>query len=127
MLTKHNHLQFIKKHGKFQVDCSHAIFSTDEIDILEKYGHWFKALTIGTLEPITELQKEFVLVAKRKRSPFSLEETVWNKYLHRKELEADPENKLKLIYQYEEDTFYNRNMVRKQRSTMFRVMNENHK
>ncbi len=124
MSTKQEHLQLIKDKGRFTVNCSHAIFSNEEIELLEKWGHWFTALTDGTLEPLTEMQQAFVRVARREQDPVSPEELAWNKYLHRREMEGDPSNRLHLRYEYEQDTFFNRDMVKKQRSTMFRVMKE---
>lgn len=127
MSTKKEHLDFIALKGNFVVDCSHAIFSTEEIEILQKYGHWFSALTSGDLQPITDLQKEFVLVVTHQKEPFSIEETAWYKYLGRKAYESKCGDKYYLMsYHYEEDTFYSREMVKQVKSTMFKITRENH-
>ena len=127
MSSKKKHLEYIKQKGSFVVDCSHAIFSDEEILFLEKYGHWLQALANGILEPITELQKEFILVAKKEKAPFSFEEQAWNKYIHRKAMEENPDNKLNLNYTITEDGFYNREMAKQQKSMMFKLMNETHR
>jgi uncharacterized protein len=129
MTTKEEHIQYIKDHPGFVVDCSHAIFSIEELELLNKYGHWFMALTRGTLEPVTELQKEFILVATRKKAPVSFAEFAWNKYLRRKEKESDPEQarRLMLNYQYEQDTFYNRDMAKQMKKMMSSEMGKNHR
>lgn len=71
MEEKIKHQNLIKSKGDFEVDCSHAIFSEEELDTLKKYGHWFMALTSGELNPISELQGEFIKVAKREKKPTS--------------------------------------------------------
>jgi uncharacterized protein YifE (UPF0438 family) len=125
---KSEHLAYLKNKGTFRVDCSHKIFSDDEIAILEKYGHWFQALETGELMPYTDLQKEFVRVARGERGPFSVAEKAWFKYKGRKALEAaDVEGRLKREYIPEDDTFYNRDMTKSVRSTMFKVNLDNHK
>jgi uncharacterized protein len=127
MSTKQEHLQYIKEKGKFIVDCSHAIFSTESIEILEKYGHWFMALTTGELEPISELQKEFILVATGQKLPVSVEENAWFKYLARKTIEARLGDKLQIQYHMEGDTFYSRDMMIIQKKMMYGEMKKNHK
>jgi len=126
MLNKQEHLKLIKEKGRFVVDCSHDIFSNEQIEILEKYGHWFMALTTGELEPITDLQRDFVLVATHKEEAFSLEEIAWFRYLGRKAVEAKHGDRLKQHYQSEDDTFYNREMLTSQRRMMFGEMKKNH-
>ena len=127
MTDKEKQLEFLKSNGPFEIDCKPNIFSTDEIEILKKYGCWFKALCDGTLNPVTDLQIRFIQVAKGEIEPFSLEEKAWFKYLGRKKVEAKYGDSLDRVYFPEEDTFYNRDMVKKQRSTMYGVMNENHR
>lgn len=127
MTDKQQHVEFIKSKGNFQIDCKTNIFNIDEIEILKKYGHWFKALCDGTLNSITELQNRFIQVANGEIEPFSLEEKAWFKYLGRKKVEAKYGDSLDRVYYPEEDTFYNREMYKKQRSTMYGVMNENHR
>ncbi len=127
MSDKSEHLRLKKERGRFTVDCNTAIFSLEEIAILEEWGHWFQALTSGELEPFTVLQEAFVAVARQARTPFSLHEIAWNKYLNRKRLEEDPNNRLDVRYGLDDDTFYNRDMVRQQRGIMRAVVLQAHK
>lgn len=127
MSTKLEHLNYVKEKGKFTVDCSHAIFTNEEIEILEKWGNWFMALTEGELEPLTELQTEFIKVAKGLRSPFSIEEKAWFKYQGRKRLEREKGEKFNLHYEPEDDTFYSRNDVKKLRGMMRNVISKTHR
>lgn len=127
MTDKEKHKAFIKTNGAFQIDCKPNIFSSGEIEILKKYGCWFKALCDGSLNPITDVQNRFIQVAKGEIEPFSLEEKTWFKYLGRKKVEAKYGDSLDRVYFPEDDTFYNRDMYKKQRSAMDGVMNENHR
>lgn len=108
MDIKEEHLRYLKTKGEFIVDCSHAIFSLEEIEILQKYGHWFRALTEGTLEPFTELQRRFISVMKHDEDPFSVEEKAWFKYLGRKKLEIEKPESFQINYMFEEDMFFSR-------------------
>jgi hypothetical protein len=63
---KQKHLFYIQNRQPFKLKCKTVTFSNDQIEILEKYGHWFQALTEGEIEPITELQHEFIKVAKKR-------------------------------------------------------------
>lgn len=127
MSTKQEHLDFIAVKGKFNVDCKQDCFSTDEIEILERYGHWFNALTSGELQPISDTQQRFIVVANGKEDPFSLEEVAWWKYLDQKAFELRHKEGKIIQYHVQDDTFYNRKMVKKVRSTMYKVMKDNHK
>jgi len=127
MASKEQHLNYIKDHGKFKVDCNHVIFSNDELEILEKYGHWFNALISGELEPITELQKEFIRVANGEAVAFSPEEKAWSKYQKRKEIEEKYGESLNIHYHSADDTFYSRDMAKQMKKTMFAEMRNNHR
>lgn len=122
MSSKEKHLKYITRCGPFKVDCSHEIFSPEELEILKKYGHWFHALTSGALEPYTDLQREFVQVAKGHKDPFSAEEKAWFKYQKRKEIEATYGDRLKARYQINDDIFYNRDMAKQMRADLRRDM-----
>ena len=126
MSTRQDHLKFIKEKGKFAVDCNHGSFSTEEIEMLETYGHWFNALTSGELEPCTDSQRRFVLVAAGNEEPFSLEEVAWWKYLDQTAYEARRRDGVIIQYHIQNDTFYNRDMAKKLKSTMFKTMRDNH-
>ena len=127
MSTRQDHLKFIKEKGKFAVDCNHGSFSTEEIEMLEKYGHWFNALTSGTLEPFTDTQKRFISVAEGKEDPFSLQEAAWWKYLDQIAYEARHRDGIVIQYDPQDDTFYSRNMFKQQKATMRKVIKDNHR
>lgn len=127
MSIKQEHLDYLKEKGKFTVDCSQAIFSCVYIEIQGKYGHWFMALIPGELEPITELQKEFILVSRGQKSPFSIEELAWFKYLSRKAIEAKSGDKLYEQHHLQDDAFFSWEMEKKQKKMMFGVMRKNHR
>jgi uncharacterized protein YifE (UPF0438 family) len=124
---KNKHYEYIKAKVKFTVTCNHAIFSNEEIELLEKYGHWFKALTDGMLLPFNAEQEQFVAVAQMRRVPETLYEKIWFKYIKRKEIESKKGAILYTTPIPEDDKFYSRDMVKKLKSTMFKVVKENHK
>ena len=108
------------------MDCNHGSFSTEEIEMLEKWGRWFNALTSGTLKPFTDTQKRFISVAEGKEDPFSLQEAAWWKYLYQIAHEARRRDGVTNQYYPQTDSFYNREMAKKLKSTMFKVMRDNH-
>jgi uncharacterized protein len=127
MDQKQIHLDYIRGKGSFNVDCNHSIFSTDELEILKKYGHWMLALANGDLEPFTELQREFLLVASNQKEAVSTFERAWEKYQGRKNVEAKYGDKLKVQYAPESDGFYNREMAKQQRKMMYDVIRKTHR
>lgn len=108
MSPKSIHLEYIKSKGAFTIDCSFQIFSKEEIEVLQKFGHWFHGLVSGELKPLTVEQKQFIQVIKEKRSPNTLYEKAWMKYLGRKRLEEANPEVFKLNFQYKEDGFHTR-------------------
>jgi uncharacterized protein YifE (UPF0438 family) len=126
MSSKQDHLIYIQVKGEFIVNCNHKIFHPDEIKVLEKFGHWFLALTTGILEPISDGQKEFIRVANNEITPITIAEKAWHKYLGRKAIETKAGESLNIQYQIEEDTFYNREMAKKQKRMMFGEVQKNH-
>lgn len=125
--TKEVHLKLISQKGKFKMDCSEAIFSNEEREIIEKYGNWFKALISGELEPYTEKQKLFIEVAKGKREPISIEEKTWFKYTKRKEIEEKHGHVLNSRPKLETDPFYSREGVKHLRKGQMSTMGINHR
>ncbi|PKP32190.1 MAG: hypothetical protein CVU00_11945 [Bacteroidetes bacterium HGW-Bacteroidetes-17] len=120
------HKNYLKQKGRFVIDCNTVIFSIEEIEILERYGHWFKAICNGDLEIFTERQRRFVQAIKGEREPFSPEEVAWYKYLGRKSVEAKYGDKLQYHYVPEEAGFYSREMHKTQQLLMFRIIGEEH-
>ena len=125
--SKEKHLQFLAEAGKFEVKCSHAIFSTEELEALEHCGHWLQALATGALPPISAAQQRFVEVAQGQRMPVSLHEKAWFKYLGRTRLEAEKGDALKIEYHVLEDSFYSRDMVKQLRRSMRSTLGEAHR
>jgi uncharacterized protein YifE (UPF0438 family) len=108
MSSKEKHQEFIMQKGPFKIDCNLAIFSNEEIGVLERWGHWFKALVEDELKPFTESQKRFIEVFNGESDPFTLEEIAWFKYQGRKAVEEKYGDRLKVSYEEEVDTFYSR-------------------
>lgn len=108
-MTTADHIAFIEKKGKFIIDCGTKIFSLEEIEYLEKYGHWSKALIDGELLPITEGQKDFIDKFKNNKKPITPEQVAWWKYRGRKRLEEKNPEKFNFDYTSDaEDPFFNR-------------------
>ena len=78
---------------RFTMRCSRAIFSAEEIKILERYGHQFERLTSGERHPETKAQEEFVEAARGLRKAETMYERTWAKYLFRVSWEEDPKNR----------------------------------
>ena len=77
--------------------------------------------------PFTDSQRRFVLVAEGKEDPFSLEEVAWWKYMDQMAYEARSRNGETIQYHVQNDTLYNRDMAKSLKSTMFKVMRDNHR
>lgn len=105
MSTKEEHLQLIRARGNFIVDCSHEIFSTEELEILQRYGYWFEALETGKLEPFTERQSRFSEIVKGNELPLPLEERAWFKYRRRKKIERESPERFQIEYRLENEFF----------------------
>lgn len=128
MLTpKEHHLEVLRKAGPFDVRCSHAIFSTEELAVLQQHGHWMQALGGGLLQPLNVAHEAFVEVAQGRRTPVSLHEKAWFKYLGRTKLEAEKGDALKIEYHALEDSFYSRDMAKQLRRGMFSTINQAHR
>ena len=118
------HINYLKQKGRFNIDCNISIFSSEEIELLQRYGHWFKAICVGNLEIITERQRRFVQAINGERKPFSPEEVAWHKYQGRKEIEAKYGDKNEYNYMPEEEGFYSEDLYKNQQLSMFRIINE---
>lgn len=108
MSTRGEHLEYISERGLFSLDCSPKIFSHEEIQVIEKWGHWFHALLSGELKPFTGAQVRFIQVMNREVEPQTMEEKAWFKYLGRIAVEKKYGDRLGIKYSAEEDTFYSR-------------------
>lgn len=128
MNTKRTHLDYIQQAGEFKLNCKTDIFSTEELNILRKYGYWFEALVSQKLLPLNKAQERFIEVAKGAKKAESSHEKAWWMYQKRLEIERKLGDRLDNQYTWQSgDTFYNREMAKKMRRTMFSVMNETHR
>ena len=118
---KETHLSYIEAKGKFTIACNRIIFAPQEIELLEKYGHWFEALTGGTLSPFNSEQEHFIEAVKGARPPETDHEKVWSKYVKRKDIEKKYGPALYTRPVPADDTFYSREMVTLVHETMFKV------
>ncbi len=121
---KARHIRLIQEKGRFHIDCNTIFFSTEELKLLEKYGHWFKALADGLLYPITEKQRLFVEMTKGNRDPFSIEEKAWFKYFKRKELEYRKGDKFYNTPRLNQDPFHSTEGFKSLKKSMFSSITE---
>ena len=119
---KEAHLRYIEQKGKYTVACNHIIFTREEIEVLEHYGHWFEALINGTLSPFNTEQEHFIEVAQGTKDPQTPYEEIWRRYLKRKDIEKKAGTALYTRPLPADDTFYSRDMVQQLKNTMFNVM-----
>lgn len=101
------HKDYIKSKGEFVVNCSHKIFDREEIELLQKYGHWFEALINGSLKPISKEQEDFLLQVKERKQKTKYSKA-WIKYKGRIKLEKENPAALNIDYTYVHDPFYSR-------------------
>lgn len=82
---KKQHLTYLKEKGVFDISIDLPTLHNDQIDFLKQYGHWLLALSNGTLQPFTDMQKAFIEVAHNERNPITPEEKAWFTYCFRQE------------------------------------------
>jgi|GEM_PF-6448258 len=95
--------------GKFHFACERIVFSPEEINLIETYGHWLQGLESGDLEPFTEKQGHFLAVIQHKAKPETDFEKAWAKYIFRRDYELQYHG----LYTHEktafvEDDFFSR-------------------
>ncbi len=127
MSSKKEHIMFLKSKGNFSIDCITEIFTRSELRSLEKYGHWFQALSDETLMPLNMKQEQFVRVAKGELEPETIWENAWRKYLDAKIANSKPGDIADKEYLPYEDTFYSRDMAKKMKGMMYGEMKKNHR
>lgn len=76
-MTKQDHLNYINEHGNYRVDCNRNIFSSSELELLEKHRHWYKALHSGVLSSLNDNHKHFIDVANFNTEPITAHKKVW--------------------------------------------------
>lgn len=80
-------------HGSFLIRCSRAIFSTEEIAVLEQYGGRMEGLVSGELAPESAAQRRFVDAVQGRVEPVTIHERTRAKYAWRLEWESKAENR----------------------------------
>jgi uncharacterized protein YifE (UPF0438 family) len=66
-----------------------SIFSDEEHDFLQRYGHWLLGLAQRLIEPYTDEQVQFVQVSDDKSKPKTMAERAWVKLMMRREYESE--------------------------------------
>jgi uncharacterized protein YifE (UPF0438 family) len=127
MTAKEKHKAYLKKMGEYPIDCNTDAFNDEEMECIRKYGYWYKALCDEILVPFTWLQEQFIRVYKGELEPFSIHEVAWTKYVGQKNAESKPGDYGDRQYLPYEDTFYSREMYRKQHKIMYGVIADNHR
>src|SRR6056297_1318615 len=123
---KKEHLQYLKKKGPFSLEVNCDNLNKKEKELIRKWGHWFRALEEGTLQPFRESQERFIKVVKGELKPFTLEEQAWFKYVNRKKyLEKHPDM-LRIKYKLDDDEFYNRDDAAKLRGRQLGTIHRTH-
>lgn len=61
----------------------HGDFTIKEAQLLEQLGHALNELDLGKRNPVTEDEKQFILVCRGEREPVTEVERVWSKYMAR--------------------------------------------
>ena len=118
-LKEELHKQYVREKGTFIIKCNAVIFTTEQLEILLRYGYWFEALCDGILKPFTEKQRRFIQAIKGEREPFNQEEVTWSMYLHRLKLEKRHGNHLEYNFIPEEEGFYREEMYKDIQAKLF--------
>lgn len=83
------HLRYINQ-GNFKIESFFSKTLKDrEVEILEKYGHWFQALSDDVIIPITKDQMVFLDEVRSKDIEVSIHAKIWRIYMYRKSHEAE--------------------------------------
>ncbi|MDF7679541.1 DUF413 domain-containing protein [Enterobacteriaceae bacterium ESL0689] len=59
----------------------HGDFTIKEAQLLEQYGYALNELDLGKRQPVTEDEKQFILVCRGECNPATEVERVWIKYM----------------------------------------------
>jgi uncharacterized protein YifE (UPF0438 family) len=73
-----DHLRF--RRIPFRVECDTTLFSSDELERLQKYGSWMTALMRSAIPPRSPAQEDFVQCFSGKKKPETQFEVLWMKY-----------------------------------------------
>lgn len=76
---KEKHIEYLS-HDKFIIDVPLQFFGENHIKLLEKNGHWYNALELGLINPITNSQNHFIKAIKKEYPILGEHEEAWNRY-----------------------------------------------
>jgi uncharacterized protein YifE (UPF0438 family) len=91
MSVPEQHQRFLEQKDYILGIESFTMFSSDELELLERYGHWLDALASGTIGALTLEQSQFIEVARWRRDPVHKFECTWRKLQIARE--RDPSSK----------------------------------
>lgn len=111
----------------FPFACDPRLFSEEQYALIRRWGYWYQGLSSGTLQPISDEQKRFVLLVQGETPPSDTHAEAWWRYLKRLKIEAEHGAAMHSSHQVDADTFYNRDMAKQLRKTMGGVNLREHK
>ncbi len=76
---KKKHIEYLNQ-DKFIIDVPFFFFGENHIKLLEKNGHWYNALELSLIKPITNSQNHFVKAMKKEYPILGEHEDAWNRY-----------------------------------------------
>lgn len=76
---KEKHFEYLNQ-DKFIIDVPLQFFGENHIKLLEKNGHWYNALELGLINPITNSQNHFIKAIKKEYPILGEHEEAWNRY-----------------------------------------------
>ncbi len=75
--VKAEHLAFIKAHGRFTVTCDPKDLRPEQLQLLQRWGHWYAALNSGMLKPFTAAQRAFITASQQDLPPGEVHAHTW--------------------------------------------------
>ena len=78
METPPEHLHYLRRQDFAPGAASN--YTTEELAVLRRYGHWMQALTSGEIAPISTDQEHFLRVNSGSETAVTIYEHAWSKY-----------------------------------------------
>jgi uncharacterized protein YifE (UPF0438 family) len=114
-----------KKEFTFAADP--RLFTEAQYDLVRRWGHWYAALTEGRIQPLNDAHRAFLAAVKGGTPPDEPHAEAWWRYCKRLAIEAKDDGAMHSTHQFDTDTFYSREMVKKLKSTMRGVVTREHR
>lgn len=111
----------------FRFTCDPRLFSDEQFALITRWGHWYEALSNGSIAPFTDAQRRFVAAVADATPPTETHAAAWWRYIRRTMIEQKHGDALHSTHQVDADTFYNRDMAKQLRRTMGGVNLREHK